>query len=495
MPEYEPVHEPVYEHAEKKTVQEISFLVEQTCRTSDSRWKKNWRMLGLDGKVFTKSWQQTASRAGETKEEFEKRVEACMAAYAAAHIGDLRSQLTDAGSPVTMAVYVRLSRSAIQGLNKWAGKADEYWNIWDHQLRAAFGDLRISDCTSQSSMEDVMEPITHRKKRKMGRSETERTYWVILGGILEAAVLDKLLADNPLRALMRECKVKLSTIASRDLARASLTEEELRGLWNACLKNGRDSDVYPAMQLQALTGLTVYELCALNVGDWKRSAWVSWLEVTKAYKQKRGEAAAMTGLLHSANAYRNVACSAVAEKVLGQQLARLRAEKCAPKDQPLFREPGGGRLTPQTYKKALSVALDPLIREGVHLPFAERGSFLTGKDRPTLSHGELLRTTMEYYCRNAGMNVSEIAAILGKDREHTFAISYVDWNSEQILMYQKAKLDRWQAELLLGAAEGGRHSVNHGFLIHGMAEEGAKITVRAPHGMRCAIEEYKEDAV
>lgn len=486
---------PEYEHAEKKTIQEIPFLLEKTCRTSDLRWKKNWRMQGLDGEEFTKSWQQTVSWSGETEEEFEKRVEICLAAYVEKHIGELQSQLASVGGVVTMAVYVRLRRSAIQGLNKWAGKADEYWNIWDHQLRAVFGEMRISDCATQLPLENIMETITHRRSRKMGFGEEERTYWVVLGGILECAVADELLEDNPLRALVRECKVKLSTIASAELARASLTEEELRALWNACLESRHVSDVYLAMQLQALTGLSIYELCALNVGDWKQSTRVSWLEVTKAYKQKRGEAAAMTGMLRSANAYRNVACSAVAEKVLGQQLARLCADKCASKDQPLFREPGGGRLTPQTYKKALSAVLDPLIREGVYLPFVERGGFLKGEERPTLSHGELLRTTMEYYCRSANMNVSEIAAILGKDREHTFAISYVDWNSEQVLMYLKAKLDRWQKELLSGDAEGGKYSVIHGFLFHGTAEERAKITVRARHGVRCVIEEYKEDTV
>ena len=72
---------PEYEHAEKKTIQEIPFLLEKTCRTSDLRWKKNWRMQGLDGEEFTKSWQQTVSWSGETEEEFEKRVEICLAAY------------------------------------------------------------------------------------------------------------------------------------------------------------------------------------------------------------------------------------------------------------------------------------------------------------------------------------------------------------------------------------------------------------------------------
>ena len=483
---------PEYEHAEKKTIQEIPFLLEKTCRTSDLRWKKNWRMQGLDGEAFTKSWQQTVSWSGETEEEFEKRVEICLAAYVEKHIGELQSQLASVGGVVTMAVYVRLRRSAIQGLNKWAGKAGEYWSRWDEVLSAHFGKVHISDCTSQLWLEGIMENITHRKSRKMGLGEDERTYWVILGGILECAVVeDGLLPENSLRSLARECRVKLSTIASKDLARRSLDKEELRGLWKVCQEKCEVSDVYPAMLVQVLTGLSVNELCALNVGDWKMGAWVSWLEVTKAYEQKRGEEAEMNLLLDSANAYRNVVCSTKVEEVLRQQLNRLLARARAQKNQPLFRGADGKRLTPQTYKRAVSDVLDPLIRHGVHLPFVERGGFLKGEERPTLSHGEFLRTTMEYYCREGRMNVSEIAVILGKNREHTFAISYVDWNNEQVLMYLKEKIDRWQLGLLseLGV------SVNHGLLLYGVAEKGAKLGIRSLHGVSCAIEEIEEDVV
>lgn len=104
-----------------------------------------------------------------------------------------------------------------------------------------------------------------------------------------------------------------------------MTENEVAALLDTCLSHP-DEAACDAMILQLLTGLTVPELCGLTVGDWQRGRAVSWIEVTKAYKQVRGQKPVMTKLLDDANSYRKVVCTGEIEQVLHRLVARCKRQ-------------------------------------------------------------------------------------------------------------------------------------------------------------------------
>ena len=319
-----------------------------------------------------------------------------------------------------------------------------------------------------------------------------------------ACRVDGLLSDNPLRAQARKCRERLSTIASRGLARRDLTEAEVAALLDTCLSHP-DEAVYDAMLLQLLTGLTVPELYGLTVGDWQRGRSVSWIEVTKAYKQVRGQMPAMTKLLDDANSYRKVVCTEAVEQVLHRLVARCKRQSRADRGAPLIAAADGTRLSPQQYKAAVrdvlekfgqnflidTHVLDKIIRDGARLSFVERGGILRGENRPTMAHTDLLRNTAAYYFRMVcRCNDAERAAILGLHQEHTVGAVYVDWGNEQVLLQLQGKLARWHSRILHTTEEIQLGQSGCQLLIRAQPE--SHLTVCSRHGVIGTIKKREE---
>ena len=462
--------------------------------TQDRRRRSRLYVLGLDGKALLQKPKQLSTAVGGSEKDLlemlQKELPECVYSCADQLI---QQALENPKQCLRLESYAQLRRKDIQLLDKWAGKAEAYWRVWE-ELCPVFGDLSVTQCTDSRMFEDRMETITHRKRRKMGYTEREQTYWIVLNGILRcAADQDGLLEESPLRSIAKECREKLSTLAGKDLARQSLDHEELVELLSICVPGSRDSDFHSAVILQVLTGMTVAELCGLNVEDWKKGDdQISWLEITREYKQGRYKTPLLTNLLGSGNAYRRIPCTEATEQFLKRQRRRMRSAAGQDEPTPLFRGEDNERLTPQEYKVKLQELLDPIIRKGAVLPFVERNSFLKGENRPSIFHGDLLRSTAEYYYRTVcGMNVSEIAAVLGINREHTFAIFYVDWGNHQVLMYLKAKIHRWHSDLVTGpeaAGATGQPQIRRGCTISGTAAPGAVIRITGAHGVEGILE-------
>ena len=379
----------------------------------------------------------------------------------------------------------------IQSYNKWAGKAENYWCHWEERLCPAVGGVELLQCGDPSAVEEKMEQLTHRKRSKRGYTDTERVDWIILGDILECACrADGLLPDNPLRAQARKCRERLSTVASRGLARRDLTENEVAALLDTCLSHP-DEAACDAMILQLLTGLTVPELCGLTVGDWQRGRAVSWIEVTKAYKQVRGQKPVMTKLLDDANSYRKVVCTGEIEQVLHRLVARCKRQSRADRGAPLIAAADGTRLSPQQYKAAVRDVLDKIIRDGARLSFVERGGILRGENRPTMAHTDLLRNTADYYLRAVcRCNDAERATILGLHQEHTVGAVYVDWGNEQVLLQLQGKLARWHSRILHTTEEIQLGQSGCQLLIRAQPE--SHLTVCSRHGVIGTIKKREE---
>lgn len=470
----------------------LAYRVAQPCEIKDGRWKTTLYLLTPSGKPLQKGRVALCSRKGEGEQDLIVRAKQKIPGMAAEHADAILVAVRNGTWPgMTLETYAALRRGVIQSYNKWAGKTETYWRHWEDRLCPAVGGVELLQCGDPSKLEEKMEQLTHRKRSKRGYTDAERVDWIILGDLLECAYrVDGLLPDNPLRAQARKCRERLSTVASRGLARRDLTENEVAALLDTCLSHP-DEAVYDAMILHLLTGLTVPELCGLTVGDWQRGRAVSWIEITKAYKQVRGQAPLMTKLLDDANSYRKVVCTGEVEQVLHRLVARCKRQSRADRGAPLIAAADGTRLSPQQYKAVVRDVLDKIIRDGARLPFVERGGILRGKNRPTIAHTDLLRNTADYYFRAMSRCTdAERAAILGLHQEHTFASVYVDWANELVLLYLQGKLARWHSRILHTTEDIQLGQSGCQLLIK--AQPDSRLTVCSPHGLTGMIKERED---
>lgn len=477
---------PTYQHGIESDWHGITYRMAVPALVKDGRWATRVYLLAPDKKPLNKGGVVLRTRKREEQKDLIKRVEQKISAMAVEYADVIIAAVRSGTWPgMTLETYVALRRTTIQSYFKWAGRAEGYWSHWDQRLCPVVGKVELLQCADPATVEAEVEQLTHRKRSKRGYTDLERTDWIILGDILECAVrVDGLLDDNPLRAQARKCREKMSTIASKDLARRDLTEEEVASLLDNCLAH-RGTVTYDAMILQVLTGLTVPELCALDVGDWQQGNRVSWLEITKAYQQERGKPAVMTKLLDDASNYRRVVCTQAVEQLLRRLVDSHRGKSRTDRRTPLFLTSDGVRLSPQTYKSATHDVLDEIILDGAQLSFPQRRSILRGSGRPAVSHTDLLRTTAAYYIRTVcRCNDAEQSALLGYRQTHTYARSYVDWTNEQVLLYLRNKLKRWHGSILCTDAKaekaGQGQSADHLVV---MAQPYCHLEIHTPHGL------------
>ena len=272
------------------------------------------------------------------------------------------------------------------------------------------------------------------------------------------------------------------------MARRGLDLDERQRLFAESLSS-EDSGVPPAIRFQLLTGLTVFELCALNTDDLVAGKYVSWIEIVKEYKQGRGKEPIMTKLLSDANAYRRVVCTdtvldLLRDQIAGQKkLSELGQVICEPGKQadkpviPLFTNRHGVRMQPEEYKRQVREILVRIIKDGAHLSFRERAPVL-GVDT-TMASTDILRGTAEHVFRvRCGMAPSEIEAIMGRYRLNTLAIYYIDWGNELKMLYTKHQLERWHSQM------NDEHAYQHLLYCTVTCPKDTTLTLYAEHGYK-----------
>ena len=347
----------------------------------------------------------------------------------------------------TLGTYAFLRWERIRVKGKWAGQASEFQKMFENELLVPFGVIDLLQCTSDLFLER-MDVLTGRKRKKTAMEEWERRAWILLSDILSCAWEEKCLSFNPdiIKKIANKCKNQLSTQASKYMARQNLSMEEVRNLLDLCDKKETESDAYPAMRIQLLSGLTVNQLMGLSIGDFQSNKLVKWIQVERELVQKkRGGPAELTELLGSPYAYRRVPVTEVLEKLIMRQIMMQRQRGYAKKTDPLFLNEKGERLRPDEYKRAVNQTLAACVYAGAHLPFRKRGSRLPGgADKPTLAANDFLRKTAGYFYRNiCGLTEADCSAVLGMNHTLTYGGYYVDWNNDLVLMYLSSEMNRW----------------------------------------------------
>ena len=193
-----------------------------------------------------------------------------------------------------------------------------------------------------------------------------------------------------------------------------------------------------ALIIRALLGLTVYELCGLDIGSYKKKPFPCF-EIVKWYYQERGKAPEMQIEPESLNSIRRVAFSSVMIQFVDSWVDKRKQESAGDSD-PLFVD-AGERLTPNAVKKAEKKLVGKVLAS-------------SELDR---QRGDFIRSNAEFYLLNvAGMTNAEAESFLGRDRVHTYGRNYVDWNNGIVLEHVSRKLDRWHSSYLALDSDTGR---------------------------------------
>ena len=410
----------------------------------DGRWQSN---LYIYVPGCRKALRKEVIRTRSVEETVKKaRVRAPRLILNAAE--EILQLVRDGGFPdATLELYFELRRERICRKRKWAGHKKTYLALWEETLKEAFGKKRFSELDTEAKIKAVMRS-TLRTDTEGGRAgEKERESWLILDSIFVELLEDGILSSNPAQEKARKCRRRQEEIILENLGRRSLTIDEMKAFSQQCLQRMPDSLLHAMLLLRLLTGITVYEACALNVGDWvmNKEEDVSWLEITKEYRQQRGHDP-INHLLDSANQYRKIVCTREMEVLLRQCVKKRRAEGCKKTDA-LFTE-NGIRLEPETVKAETKRILNEVVQEGLHLSFQKRNPLGQGDSR-SLANTDILRGTAEYSFRTiCGMPLAESRVLLGLNRVSTFAIWYVDWCNVQVLQHLRQEMEQWHSTLL-----------------------------------------------
>lgn len=346
--------------------------------------------------------------------------------------------------------YLLLRWEDIRVTRKWAGKVDVFRANWEGEFGQRVGGLCLFDEQLKDRLETIVESLTSRQKNHREYSEEERNYWRFLGNLLDEAVQDGLLPENPVKNMLIKSGRRESGTALRNLAKRSFSDEEFARLVEACV-NTQDA-IHRAVLLRAFTGVTVSELCGLNIGDVKRAAALAptgtseasgetiWIEISRVYSQKQYCEPQLSSLLPERFCYRRIPCPQAVGLLLSQQI-RERKKEGATTDDALF-VADGKCLTPNAVKELENKLAELALVDPINLPFG-RGS-KWGRFR-----GDLLRANATYHFRETcRLNESEIAAVLGTTPPHTYASSYVDWTFPIVQAYLCEKMERWCGRFL-----------------------------------------------
>lgn len=435
-----------------------------------------------------------ASGAGSDRNDFESLVDARAPSCA----DKLIHYLSHRKEPsISMATYALLRWKKIDAVKRWAGKEPKYLEMWTQVLRPVFGDINVVD-PSRSALLEAMDKITHRRRKKDPMTPQEHKYWVLLDDILSYACTDTLLnsmnEESPIADKASKAHSKLSTVAGEHLARRSAGREEAEHIFQYCSVRKDEQDVFSAIPIGLMNGMSIKELCGLNIGDYctDKKAGVSWLQICRIYEQKGKKQPKLTTLMEDANAYRRFPCPKSLSALITAQIKRQKARNITDPDAPLFLGSSGTRMTPHQVKTAIDALMAALFHDGVHLDFRAQTHQME-EDDPSFFKGELLRATAYYFFRTrTTLSVDEIEVLMGRRPPSVYAQRYIDWNNVRVLLRQSLLLEQEWYSHIKALSPRNKQEGLHFISLSGSTQADTTLEIQAQYGIRGCIMIQKE---
>lgn len=375
-----------------------------------------------------------------TPEKVIREIEAIMQSFPAEHREMILDWIHCGDLDPTFNNWYRWQREYMASEMDWTRPVEEYDEAWK-TVEDTMGQVQFSQVRTEFQLTRKAKELIEKQFRKVKSvhniENCEKLVWAILSDMVELMIRAQLLETNPIRAIARKKSILASTLRSRALNQRSFSASQLSQYLQLCLK--LDNRVMQAaLIIRALLGLTVYELCGLDIGSYKKKPFPCF-EIVKWYYQERGKAPEMQIEPESLNSIRRVAFSSVMIQFVDSWVDKRKQESAGDSD-PLFVD-AGERLTPNAVKKAEKKLVGKVLAS-------------SELDR---QRGDFIRSNAEFYLLNvAGMTNAEAESFLGRDRVHTYGRNYVDWNNGIVLGHVSRKLDRWHSRYLALDSDTGR---------------------------------------
>lgn len=426
-----------------KTRKGIQFRTSQPCVLKSGHLKCRIYLLSPNKKT---AFDEKTIRIKKDKHRFAEAEAKAMDELIDAHYEEIIDWIKSGQLPLVLNDYYELFKDDIFAFNKWSRKAEMIDQVWHEKLYNMVHAHSLDELGNQRAVEDALEPLTHHRKGKKGYEAAHIEYFMILNGIFQYLVENGFMPENPIKDLYRSLSIKDSTIALENLARTSLSEKEITALVHECLPQCKTSSIHAAILVQLFTGLTVNEICGLNLDAWfyakvSQTDKVSWLAITQKYQEKKGDSLVLTNNLENLNQYRRVVCIHFVEKLLALNVRNRKAQN-AGKHDPLFVSESGQRLIPSEMRREINSILERVI-QCTPKNYVSRYSRFGKNDSRMVARNETLRSTFTFLAHEkAKLSNSKCAALLGIDRVETYAIHYTDWRDLLLMLEMRQQLDR-----------------------------------------------------
>ena len=309
-------------------------------------------------------------------------------------------------------------------------ECDAAWSL----VANTMGEVKLSQIRPDYKLPDVakseMEAVFRRNSSIHDIKKEEKLAWRILNKLVELLVQAGLLETNSIKAIARVKTIPASTVSSRALSQRSFSRVQMSGYLQRC-ERLENKVLGNALITRAALGLTVYELCGLNLDSVVDKRGSMQLEIVRRYYQKQGKEPERQEKWGNLNNYRSLPCSLFLQKLLSTT-EKLRKQNGADGNDPLF-VVDGERIRPEMIKELEKELLNEVLQDS------------------ELRHqkGDFIRSNAEYYLLNVSeMTRAETEFVLGRDRVHTYAVNYVDWNNALVSHHLARKLDRWHSAFL-----------------------------------------------
>ena len=304
-------------------------------------------------------------------------------------------------------------------------------------------------------------------KKIFSTKENQKDIWIALEQVSRLLCKDNIFNENPFSGKSLYFTRSKAEQAAKNIMPKHVDIIYFQCFVNNCLDKVASEPLYGATLLHTLTGLTIYELCGLNIESFQAQNCTYSLKIDHIFYQKRYKTPKMTSLLEEESQYRYLPLTPLCASLLCE-ICASRLSAGATLESPLFIEISGKRLTPEHLKKFVN----PLYKNLFHI------------ENPS-TRTNFVRENFSYYARRiCGFTEAQVDVLLGRTPQRTFEQYYPDYNNPGVCFHLAAQLDRWHRQLLFPATVHGSPTL----MLFLSAKSDLTMHIQAPYGVTATFD-------
>ena len=276
-------------------------------------------------------------------------------------------------------------------------------------------------------------------KKFFSTKENQKDIWIALEQVSRLLCKDNIFNENPFSGKSLYFTRSKAEQAAKNIMPKHVDIIYFQCFVNNCLDKVASEPLYGATLLHTLTGLTIYELCGLNIESFQAQNGTYSLKIDHIFYQKRYKTPKMTSLLEEESQYRYLPLTPLCASLLSLE------NDCSA----LF-----------LYKNLFHIE-NPSTRTN------------------------FVRENFSYYARRiCGFTEAQVDVLLGRTPQRTFEQYYPDYNNPGVCFHLAAQLDRWHRQLLFPATVHGSPTL----MLFLSAKSDLTMHIQAPYGVTATFD-------